>query len=233
MAKIEVKGDIIPSDYQRVYDWIGWEGTSPRKVNNEIAKANGEDLEVEINSGGGSVFDGSEIYTALKSYSGFVTIRIVGIAASAASVIAMAGNKILMSPTAQMMIHNVRVGANGDYRDMDHTSEILKNANQTIANAYKIKTGLDEKDLLAMMDNETWFTPQQALENKLIDEIMFGEQISLVNSYERPPLSKDTINKISKLIMNPLNSEKNEADIFMRQKAEAELKLLKLRGDIR
>jgi ATP-dependent protease ClpP protease subunit len=231
MAKIEIKGDIIPTDYQKVYDWLGWEGTSPRKVNNEITKANGEDLEIEINSGGGDVFSGSEIYTALRSYSGNVTVKIVGIAASAASVIAMAGKKILMSPTAQLMIHNVSTGIQGDYRAMEHGAEVLKNANQTIANAYRLKTGLSNEKLLNMMNKETWFTPQQALDNNLIDEIMFGGQISLVNSYNKPMLSREAVNKISELIANPTNLN-DKADFLLQQKNQNSINLLKLRGEI-
>lgn len=232
MAKIEIKGDIIPTDYQKVYDWLGWEGTSPRKVNNEITKANGEDLEIEINSGGGDVFSGSEIYTALRSYSGNVTVKIVGIAASAASVIAMAGKKILMSPTAQLMIHNVSTGIQGDYRAMEHGAEVLKNANQTIANAYRLKTGLNNEKLLNMMNKETWFTPQQALDNNLIDEIMFGGQISLVNSYNKPMLSRETVNKISELIANPTNLN-DKADFLLQQNNQNSINLLKLRGEIK
>lgn len=232
MAKIEIKGDIIPTDYQKVYDWLGWEGTSPRKVNNEITKANGEDLEIEINSGGGDVFSGSEIYTALRSYSGNVTVKIVGIAASAASVIAMAGKKILMSPTAQLMIHNVSTGIQGDYRAMEHGAEVLKNANQTIANAYRLKTGLSNEKLLNMMNKETWFTPQQALDNNLIDEIMFGGQISLVNSYNKPMLSRETVKKISELIANPTNLN-DKADFLLQQNNQNSINLLKLRGEMK
>mgnify|MGYP000575873285 CR=1 FL=1 len=183
MKKVSVKGAIIASDDQWIYDLFGIDATSPKVISNAIVEANGEELEVEINSGGGDVFAGSEIYTALKDYSGNVTIKIVGIAASAASVIAMAGDKILMSPTGQMMIHNVLSRTTGDHRDMNHASDILKNANTTIANAYRLKTGMSEENLLAMMDKETWLTPQEALENKFIDEIMFNNgNINLVAS---------------------------------------------------
>ena len=135
--KINIKGPIVSDSDAWIYEWFGIEATCPKMVDEAIEKANGEELEVIINSGGGSVFAGSEIYTALKSYAGNVVVRIVGLAASAASVIAMAGKKVLMSPTAQMMIHNVTTYADGDYRDMEHTAEILRNANDTIANAYR------------------------------------------------------------------------------------------------
>jgi ATP-dependent protease ClpP protease subunit len=231
MKKVSVKGAIIQSGDQWIYDWFGMDATSPKSVNEAIFEANGDDLEVEINSGGGDVFAGSEIYTTLKSYSGNVTTKIVGLAASAASVIAMAGNNILMSPTGQMMIHNVSTRSSGDYRDMQHASDVLKNANTTIANAYRLKTGMSEADLLNMMNQETWLTPQQALENKFIDEIMFNNgQVNLVASIQSNLLPLEVIEKMrnSKMQSNPLSNK--DMDFFNAQKAKAKLNLLKLGG---
>ena len=232
MKSVNVKGTIVSNDDQWIYDWFGMDATSPKSVNDAIIEANGDDLEVEINSGGGDVFAGSEIYTTLKAYSGNVTTKIVGLAASAASVIAMAGNKVLMSPTAQMMIHNVSTQSSGDYRDMEHTAGVLKNANDTIANAYMFKSGMDKETLLSMMDQETWLTPQQALDNKLVDEIMFSNQFNLVASYGNTQmLPIEVINKMrNSKNMNPLNSKKNDVDFFNAQKAQATLNLLKLGG---
>ena len=197
--EIEVKGPIISSNDQWIYDWFDIEATSPKKVNDLLKQCeSNEDLEVEINSGGGSVFAGSEIYTALKSYKGNVTIKIVGLAASAASVIAMAGNKILMSPTAQMMIHNASASVGGDYRDMEHSAGVLKNINSTIANAYKLKTGMNHETLLDLMDKETWLTPEKALESKFIDEVMFQDEegIQAIASFSNHVLPKEVINKM-------------------------------------
>ena len=232
MTNVNVKGAIVSNDDQWIYDWFGIEATSPKSISDAIQEANGDELEVEINSGGGDVFAGSEIYTTLKAYSGNVTTKIVGLAASAASVIAMAGDKVLMSPTAQMMIHNVSTISSGDYRDMEHTAGVLKNANDTIANAYMFKSGMDKETLLSMMDNETWLTPQQALNNKLIDEIMFNNQLNLVASYGNTQmLPIEVINKMrNSKNMNPLNSKKNDVDFFNAQKAQATLNLLKLGG---
>ncbi|WP_161945125.1 Clp protease ClpP, partial [Streptococcus suis] len=90
-----------------------------------------EDIEIHINSGGGSVFAGSEIFTALKSYSGKKVVKIVGLAASAASVIAMAGDVIEMSPTAQMMIHNVSSFASGDHTALRKEADVIEAMNQS------------------------------------------------------------------------------------------------------
>jgi len=230
MKKINIKGPIIRSDDQWIYDYFGIEAVSPKNVSKLIDEASGDELEVEINSGGGDVFSGSEIYTALKSYQGNVIVKIVGLAASAASVIAMAGKKVVMSPTAQMMIHNVSSMASGDHRDMAHASEVLKNANDTIANAYRLKSGKSQKELLDLMNKESWFTAQQALDNKLIDEVMFSNS-NLIASYGTAELlPEEVINKIRNSIKNPLS---NEADILMLKKAEATLKYYELIGGIK
>ena len=221
--KVKIKGPIVGNSDVWIYEYFGIEATSPSMVDKVLEKANGEDLEVEINSGGGSVFAGSEIYTALKSYKGNVTVKIVGLAASAASVIAMAGNKVMMSPTAQMMIHNVSSCAAGDYREMEHTAEILKNANDTIANAYRIKTGKTQEELLALMDKETWMTAQKAKELGFIDEVMFEDiQFAASTSYSGllPP---EVINKMRNTVKYPVQ---NESDILI-----SKLKFLKLKGE--
>lgn len=222
--KVKIKGPIISNSDVWIYEWFGIEATSPSMVDKVLEKANGEDLEVEINSGGGSVFAGSEIYTALKSYKGNVTVKIVGLAASAASVVAMAGKKVLMSPTAQMMIHNVSSRAAGDYREMEHTAEILKSANDTIANAYRLKTGKTQEELLRLMDNETWMTAQKAKELGFIDEIMFEDlQLAASTSYSGllPP---EVINKIRNTVKNP--AQKNKLDFLI-----SKLNYLKLKGE--
>ncbi|EAC3455781.1 Clp protease ClpP [Listeria monocytogenes] len=174
MTKIEVKGPIIGNDDKWIYDWLDMEATCANDINEALVNASGE-VEVWINSNGGDVFAGSEIYTALKSYNGNVVVKIVGMAASAASVIAMAGNEVLISPTGQMMIHNVQYGGRGDYRELKKASEIAQNANISIANAYQLKTGKTLEELLNMMGEETWLNSQQAVELGLADGVMFQE----------------------------------------------------------
>ena len=106
MTKLKIQGDIISNDNKWIYEWLEYDSTCPKDVENAINEANGEKIEVEINSGGGDIFAGSEIYTLLKSYKGEIEITITGLAASAASVIAMSGY-CRISPTAMMMVHNV------------------------------------------------------------------------------------------------------------------------------
>jgi len=206
--KIEVRGVIVPDEQKRVYDWCGITATSPRDIKNAISRARaGEELEIIINSGGGSVFDGSDIYTSLKDYAGNVVVKISGVAASAASVIAMAGNKIMMSPTAQMMIHNSATRTEGNHEELGITAERLKRTDGTIANAYALKTGKSKDELLALMAKTTWMDVSEAKAANFIDEIMFTEQgttltASISNTDEVLP--KEVIRKV----LNQIATEK-------------------------
>ena len=168
---IKINGTIVGSDDKWIYDCCDMEAFCPKDLN----LIDGQDVDIEINSPGGYIYPASEIYTALMKHKGNVNITITGRAASAASVIAMAGTHVTMSPTAQMMIHNVSASGAGDYRDFEHYAEQLKKSNDTIANAYMLKTGKTREEILKLMDHETWFTPDEALENGFIDEILSKE----------------------------------------------------------
>lgn len=170
-VKINVKGAIVGNDYKEIYDFYEMESTSPNDVLSVLPE-NNEPVEVIINSGGGHIDAGSEIYSTLKEYKGDVTVKIVGLAASAASVIAMAGNKVIISPTAQLMIHNVSSIAQGDYNEMLHQAGVLQEMNRSIANAYILKTGKSETEILDLMNKETWLSAKSALQEGFVDEIM-------------------------------------------------------------
>lgn len=223
--RIDVKGTIIPDENAWIYDWLGIECCNPKKINDAISKASGEKLDVYINSGGGSIFAGSEIYSALREYSGQVKIHVVGIAASAASVIACAAESEI-SPTAMLMVHNVSAYTEGDYHDMDKQSEVLQKANETIAAAYVAKTGMSEREALALMDKETWLSAKDAVEKGLIDKIAEPKNMQLVAAYGCTMLPQPVIDKIKNTVKPPLN----EAEIFMRKTAQAKLKLIEIGG---
>ncbi len=214
--KIEIKGPIISNDDRWIYDWFELEATCPNDINNLIDEANGEELEVIINSPGGYVDAGSEIYTNLMSYKGEVTTKIVGIAASIASVIAMAGNLVKISPTAQLMIHNVSEQIYGDYRVFEHESEVLKNYNKSIANAYILKTGMEMEELLELMNaggsanRGTYLTAQQAKEKGFVDEIMFDNETKLVASINNGMLPREVVNKMKNKLIKDKQEKQNE-----------------------
>jgi ATP-dependent protease ClpP protease subunit len=221
LPRIKVKGVIIDNDDKWIYDYFDVEATCPRDVMKILETLKGEDVEIELSSGGGSVFAGSEIYTALKNYKGRVIIEITGIAASAASVIAMSGAVVKIAPTAQIMIHNVSNIASGDHRDFAHMSEVLKNYNTSIANAYRLKSNLSETELLDMMNKETWLTAQQAKEKGFADEIMFDTGMMLVAGIHSSMIPYEVIQKMRTSKQNP--------DI---KNAEARLSLLRMKGEL-
>ena len=127
---------------------------------------------VYLNSPGGDCIAASQIYTMLMDYKGNVTIRIDGIAASAASVIAMAGTCVQMAPTSLMMIHNPMTIAMGDKEDMKKAIEMLDEVKESIINAYELKTGLSRDKLSHLMDNETWMNAKRAVELGFADEVI-------------------------------------------------------------
>ena len=131
---------------------------------------------VWINSPGGDCVAASQIYSMLMDYAGEVTVKIDGIAASAASVIAMAGTKVLMSPTALMMIHNPSTAAFGDHNDMQKAIDLLEEVKQSIINAYEIKTGQSRAVLSHLMENETWMNARKAVELGFADGILEDEK---------------------------------------------------------
>lgn len=171
MAVVDVRGDIISNDDKWIYDWLDWESTSPNDIREALDNLEpGETLTILVNSGGGSVMAGQEIYSLLYGREN-VKIKIQSMAGSAASMIAMA-NQCEISPVAMIMIHNVSMsGASGDFHDMQKNAEILKQMNSALASSYAKKTGKTEDEILKMMDRETWLTANQALENGFVDTI--------------------------------------------------------------
>ena len=130
------------------------------------------DITVWINSPGGDCVAAAQIYNMLMDYKGNVTVNIDGIAASAASVIAMAGTKVLMSPVSTMMIHNPATVAMGDHNEMQKAIEMLNEVKESIINAYEIKTGLSRAKLSHLMDSETWMNANKAVELGFADGII-------------------------------------------------------------
>jgi len=225
MKRINVYGVIIPNSYKWYYDYFDEDSTCPRDINNTLTEANGEEVEVYINSPGGIIDAGSEIYTMLRSYKGEVKIYIVGQACSAASIIAMAGH-CEMSPTALMMVHCVSTYAGGNHSDMEHMAEVLRTADDALSNAYIAKTGMSKEEVLAMMEEETWLTAEQALEKGLIDGIMFEQKEPLrltASNFELP--SEEKMNRIRSMI------EEQGKPAFLIQKSK--LSLLRLKGEER
>ena len=148
---------------------------TPRMFKEELNAGSGA-ITIWINSPGGDCVAASQIYSMLMDYPGDVTVKIDGIAASAASVIAMAGTKVLMSPTALMMIHNPSTMAFGDHNDMQKAIDLLNEVKESIINAYEIKTGKSRAMLSHLMENETWMNAKKAVELGFADGIIEDEK---------------------------------------------------------
>lgn len=148
---------------------------TPAMFKDELFSGSGP-ITIWINSPGGDCIAAIQIYSMLMDYKGDVTVKIDGIAASAASVIAMAGTKVLMAPTALMMIHNPATAAFGDHEDMQKAIEMLSEVKESIINAYEIKTGLSRAKLSHLMDAETWMNAHKAMELGFSDGVLEDEK---------------------------------------------------------
>lgn len=159
---------------------------TPQLFKDELNAGSG-DITVWINSPGGDCVAAAQIYNMLMDYKGNVTVKIDGIAASVASVIAMAGTKVLMSPVSMMMIHNPMTVAFGDSGEMQKAIDMLASVKDSIINAYEIKTGLSRTKLSHLMDAETWMDANKAVELGFADEIM--QRVGSAEDMEPPAVS--------------------------------------------
>lgn len=202
--------------------WFGDEIT-PKQFKNELLSESG-DITIWINSPGGDVFAASQIYNMLMDYPGKVTVKIDGIAASAASVIAMAGGEVFMSPVSMMMIHNPMTIAFGDSGEMEKAIAMLSEVKESIINAYELKTGLSRAKLSRFMDAESWFNAKKAVELGFADQILFEKENDTAPVNEGAIFSKMAVvnSFISKL---PRQEKKSGVDIATLNKRLALLKL--------
>lgn len=218
--QITMNGVIVSDDDKWIYDYLDMSAFSPRELRQAIQDQGiYEPLDIEINSPGGYVNAGTEIYTMLLTHKGEVNITIGSQAASIASVIAMAGKRVAISPAGKMMIHNVSGQGGGDYRDMADYSDFLFKNNEMLANTYVLKTGKPKQELLDMMNAETWMNADEALENGFVDEILTAQttepDLGLVAGYNLKILTPERINEVKALY------------------EQEQLALLELKGDVK
>lgn len=187
--------------------WFGDEIT-PKEFRGELNSGQGK-VTVWINSPGGDCFAAAQIYNMLMEYSGPVDVHIDGIAASAASVIAMAGNHVAISPVGMMMIHNPATVSIGDEREMKKAIEMLSEVKESIINAYELKTGLPRKQLSNMMNAESWMNAKKALELGFADSILYDgddeddEPEGMI--FSRAAVTNSLLNKLKAQVPKPDN----------------------------
>ena len=161
---------------------------TPQMFRDELYAEEG-DITLWINSPGGNVFAAAEIYTMIRDYPGSVTVRIASIAASAASVVAMAGNLVQMSPTALLMIHDPSTIAMGNAKDMEKAITTLNEVKESIINAYAAKTGLSRNRISKLMSDETWLNAKKAVELGFADDVLQRADASEADDLETPEVS--------------------------------------------
>ena len=201
--------------------WFGDEVT-PKIFKDELNLCQGN-ITVWINSPGGDVFAAAQIYNMLMDYKGNVTVKIDGIAASAASVIAMAGTTVKVSPTSLMMIHNPLTVAIGDSTEMKKAIQMLDEVKESIINAYELKTGQSRAKLSKLMDGETWLNANKALELGFADEMLFDER-ETCDGAQNYSFSRQAVTNslLDKLIPQPPKEVGIPVDVF-----ETRLNLIK------
>lgn len=184
---------------------------TPQMFRNELFSGKGP-ITLWINSPGGDCIAASQIYTMLMDYPDEVTVKIDGIAASAASVIAMAGTKVLMAPTALMMIHNPATITMGDHEDMKRAIEMLDEVKESIINAYEIKTGISRIKLSHLMDAETWMNANKAIELSFADDVLKDEKQSeptfSAYAFSRKTVATNLLNKMAEKT-KPIQAEES------------------------
>jgi len=166
-----------------IFDQIGYdgwtgEGTTAKRIAAALRSMNGADVTVNINSPGGDVFEGLAIYNLLREYKGAVTVNVLGLAASAASFIAMAGDEVRIARAGFLMIHNSWVMAVGNRNDLREVAETLEPFDRAMADIYAARTGRNQDEMLALMDAETWIGGSDAIEAGFADDLLSADQVA-------------------------------------------------------
>ena len=195
---------------------------TPQIFKDELMSGSG-DITVWINSPGGDCVAAAQIYNMLMEYPGNVTVKIDGIAASAASVIAMAGTKVCVSPVSMLMIHNPMTFAFGNTAEMQKAIDMLGEVKESIINAYEIKTGMSRAKLSRLMDAETWMNANKAVELGFADEILQREPSSenemteaVATAFSRASVTNSLMEKLSarcRIEAKPTETKTNERSV--------------------
>lgn len=156
-------------------DWYG-DGITGRSVKAALEEMGPGEVHVDINSPGGDYFEGIAIYNLLREHEGKVTVRILGLAASAASVVAMAGDEVRIGATASLMIHNAWGVVIGNRNDLIAAAKTLEGFDEVMAGLYAEISDYDVEQIAQMMDNETWFSGREAVEHKFADALLEDDQ---------------------------------------------------------
>jgi ATP-dependent Clp endopeptidase proteolytic subunit ClpP len=190
-----------------LFDEIGFGGTSAKEFIAELKKLSGQHIHLRINSVGGSVVEGTAIYNALRRHKGGLTVHVEALAASMASVVAMAGEEVAISDNALLMIHNPWSMSMGDADDLRKEADILDKLKATLVNAYKRKTGMDSEQIAALMDDETWLGAEEAVAMGFADYVEDGLEAAASIT---PAEARSRFDKFSNSMRKPAKNRKAE-----------------------
>lgn len=209
-----ISGEIVDGEEEDEDD----EGDEPIRSTADIFKdelyEGKGNISVWINSPGGDMVTGAQIYNLIKDYKGKVTVKIDGLAASAASVIAMAGDEVLMSPVSQLMIHNPFSCAIGDSNEMKRAADMLSEVKESIINAYELKTHLSRAKIARMMDDESWMNAYKAVNLGFADGILFEDDKQKPENTEEFMFSRESaISAVMNRVGRKIKSTKQESKI--------------------
>ena len=170
----EIKAAVDDTAEIMIYEEIGVWGVEAKQFIDDLSEVTASKIDLRLNTPGGSVFDGNAIYNALKRHPASITTYIDGLAASMGSIIALAGERVVMADNAMYMIHNPRTVAWGDANEFRKTAGTLDKLKSSMVRIYSEKTGLSEDEVTGLMDSETWYTASEAKESGFADEIEEG-----------------------------------------------------------
>lgn len=197
-----IKASQTPANTINILDTIGedymGEGITSRRVSAALRRIGDQEVFVDINSPGGDFFEGVAIYNMLRQHSQKVTVRVLGLAASAASIIAMAGDEIQIGQAGFLMVHNAWVVAVGNRHDMQEASQVLTPFDDAMASVYAAQAGVDRAAAAEWMDHETWFNGQEAVEIGLATELLAGDAVS--QSAEASAAPRNSTRKVDALL---------------------------------
>ncbi len=187
-----------------IYDEIGSHGVSAKDFIAELNEYKGKPLNIHINSGGGSVFEGQSMATAIRNHGGHVTTTIEGVAASMATIIALAADSVYMTENSLFMIHNPMLDSYGDKNELKKAISLLEKVETNMLNAYSTKTKLSKKEIAEMMNNETWFTAKEAVKAGFVDKVV--NEVRVAANYDISGFKSKTEEEI----LNVLNGENKD-----------------------
>jgi len=201
-VELHISGDIVDDEDAWLYEWFGIEHASPNAFKEELNGFSGHDLTVWIDSYGGSVFAAAGMYNALMEHKGKVTVKIDTKAMSAATIIAMAGDEILMAPGAVMMIHNPLTEVYGYASDLRKTADVLDEIKESIMNAYQMKTGRSRAKLAAMMDDETYMSAKTAMKEGFATGMLYAdaEAKPIEMTFNRHEMIGTTVDAVKRMV---------------------------------